>query len=159
VPAAESGQLQILCGGDPAAIERSRRVLEALGEVRHVGPLGSGARLKLVANSMLAGISELAAELMAAGSASGLARDQVFWALTRLAPYLKARERGYMEGVHEPVLFRLRDMVKDLDLALEMFREADVEVPITQRERAIYAEAAEKAGELDLSAITERFAA
>jgi 3-hydroxyisobutyrate dehydrogenase-like beta-hydroxyacid dehydrogenase len=159
VPAVESGQLQILCGGDAGAIERARPILEALGEVRRVGPLGSGARLKLVANSMLAGISAIAAELMAAGTASGLPRDQVFWVLARLAPYLKARERGYMEGVHEPVLFRLRDMVKDLDLALEMFGEVHADAPLTKSERAIYAEAAEKSGDLDLSAITERFAA
>jgi 3-hydroxyisobutyrate dehydrogenase-like beta-hydroxyacid dehydrogenase len=64
-----------------------------------------------------------------------------------------------MEGVHEPVLFRLRDMVKDLDLALAMFGEVHADAPLTKFERAIYAEAVEKAGDLDLSAITERFAA
>lgn len=159
VPAVENGQLQILCGGEEDAIRRARPVLDALGEVRHVGRLGSGARLKLVSNAMLAGISELAAELMAAGVASGLPREQVFWALARQAPYLKARERGYMEGVHEPVMFRLRDMVKDLDLALEMFGEAHAETPLTSADRDVYAEAVEKAGDLDLSAIADRFAA
>jgi 3-hydroxyisobutyrate dehydrogenase-like beta-hydroxyacid dehydrogenase len=159
VPAVENGQLQILCGGDSEAVSRARPVLNALGEVREVGPLGSGARLKLVSNAMLAGISELAAELMAAGVASGLPREEVFWALTRQAPYLKARERGYMEGVHEPVMFRLSDMVKDLDLALEMFREAHAETPLTTADREVFGEAAKRAGDLDLSAIVNRFAA
>jgi 3-hydroxyisobutyrate dehydrogenase-like beta-hydroxyacid dehydrogenase len=159
VPAVESGSLVVLCGGSEKAVTRARTVLEALGEVRLVGPLGSGARLKLVANSMLGGVSVLAAELLAAGAAAGLPREEVFWALSRMVPYLKARERGYLEGVHEPVLFRLLDMVKDLDLALEMFEDADAEAPVLEEVREVFDEAAEEVGELDLSAITERYAA
>jgi 3-hydroxyisobutyrate dehydrogenase-like beta-hydroxyacid dehydrogenase len=134
-------------------------VLEALGEVRYVGPLGTGARLKLVFNSMLAGVNALAAELLGAGTASGLDREQVFSLLVRMVPYLKARERGFMQDVHEPVTFRLRDMVKDLDLALEMFEDSDAETPVLEEVREIFDEAAEEAGDLDLSAITRRYAA
>jgi 3-hydroxyisobutyrate dehydrogenase-like beta-hydroxyacid dehydrogenase len=134
-------------------------VLETLGEARHVGELGSGARLKLVANSMLAGVSALSAELLAAGTAARLPKDQIFAVLVRMVPYLKARERGYMEDVHEPVLFRLRDMVKDLDLALEMFEDADADAPVLEEVREIFDEAAEEVGDLDLSAITKRYAA
>jgi len=157
VPAVEAGQLTILLGGEPAALDRAKPVLQALGEVRHVGPLGSGARLKLVANSMLAGTGALAAELLAAGTRAGLPRDDIFWALARMVPYLKARERGYMEGVHEPVLFRLADMVKDLDLALSMYRESGAEAPLIEESRRLYAETAEQSGELDLSAIIEHY--
>jgi 3-hydroxyisobutyrate dehydrogenase-like beta-hydroxyacid dehydrogenase len=159
VPAVESGSLIVLCGGSEEAMGRVRPVLDALGEVRHIGPLGSGARLKLVANSMLAGTSALAAELLAAGSAAGLPREQAFWVLSRMVPYLKARERGYVEGVHQPVLFRLVDMVKDLDLALEMFEDAGAEAPVLEEVREVFDEAAEEVGELDLSAITEHYAA
>jgi 3-hydroxyisobutyrate dehydrogenase-like beta-hydroxyacid dehydrogenase len=159
IPAVEGGSLLILCGGSQEAIERARPVLDALGQVQHVGPLGSGARLKLVANSMLAGISALSAELLAAGTAAGLPKEQIFPVLVRMVPYLKARERGYLEDVHEPVLFRLRDMVKDLDLALEMFEDADSDAPVLEEVREVFDEAAEEVGDLDLSAITRRYAA
>jgi 3-hydroxyisobutyrate dehydrogenase-like beta-hydroxyacid dehydrogenase len=76
-----------------------------------------------------------------------------------MVPYLKARERGFMQDVHEPVTFRLRDMVKDLDLALEMFEDSDAETPVLEEVREIFDEAAEEAGDLDLSAITRRYAA
>ncbi len=47
------GMELVIAGGDRADVDRVRPVLERLGELRHVGPFGSGARLKLVANSML----------------------------------------------------------------------------------------------------------
>ena len=50
IGAVEGGKLLILAAGDREAIERARPVLEALGEVRVVGDLGSAASLKLVAN-------------------------------------------------------------------------------------------------------------
>jgi 3-hydroxyisobutyrate dehydrogenase-like beta-hydroxyacid dehydrogenase len=72
VPAVEAGTLVVLAAGKEAAVERARPVLQALGEVRHVGELSSAAVLKLVANSMLAGVTALAAELQSAGTAAGL---------------------------------------------------------------------------------------
>jgi len=81
VPAVEAGSVVVLAGGSEAAIERARPVLEAFGEVHVVGGLGSAAKLKLVANSMLAGVSALAAELQSAGTAAGLKPDDVFWVI------------------------------------------------------------------------------
>ena len=56
-------------------------VLSMLGTVRHVGAAGSAARLKLVANSMLADVILAAAELQVAGEGAGLDPDDVFWVL------------------------------------------------------------------------------
>src|SRR5437762_5520854 len=53
IPAVEAGKLLIMVGGERAAFERLRVVLQALGDARYIGPLGSAARLKLVANGML----------------------------------------------------------------------------------------------------------
>jgi hypothetical protein len=78
------GGAAILVGGAPADVEHVRPVLGLLGEVRHVGALGSGARLKLVAKSMLGAVIMAAAELQSAGEAAGLDREEVFWALARL---------------------------------------------------------------------------
>ncbi|MGW4942229.1 NAD(P)-dependent oxidoreductase [Actinoplanes sp. NPDC004185] len=58
VAAAESGQLNVLAGGN---VERALPVLESLGTVHRCGDLGSGAALKLVANTALVtGLAALA---------------------------------------------------------------------------------------------------
>ena len=155
VPAVEAGKLLIMVGGEPAAFERLRAVLEALGDVRYVGPLGSAARLKLVANIMLGIISAAAGELYNAGLRAGLDRERVWEVLTRLAPYLDARRAGYLDGRYDPVMFRLADMVKDLDLALEVYQEVGIDTPLSQATRELFERAARDHGEEDLAAIAE----
>ena len=91
------GDAAILVGGAPADVERVRPLLELLGEVRHVGALRGGARLKLVANSMLGAVIMAAAELQTAGEAAGLDPGDVFWVLARLAPLLEMRRAGLVE--------------------------------------------------------------
>ena len=127
IPAVEAGKLLIMVGGERATFERLRVVLQALGDARYIGPVGSAARLKLVANSMLGIISAAAGELYNAGLRAGLDRERVWEVLTRLAPYLDARRAGYLDGRHDPVMFRLADMVKDLDLALEVYQEVGID--------------------------------
>jgi len=155
VPAVEAGKLLIMVGGEPPAFEQVRGVLQALGEVRYLGPLGSAARLKLVANSMLGIISAAAGELYNAGRRAGLDRERVWEVLTRLAPYLDARRGGYLEGRYEPVTFRLADMVKDLRLALEVYGEVGIDTPLTQTTRELFERAGRDHGEDDLAAIAE----
>src|ERR1035438_5057090 len=145
------GAAAILVGGAPADVERARPVLEKCGEVRHTGPLGSGACLKLVANSMLGVLTTAAAELQTAGLAGGLEGKDVFWVLTRLAPSLEMRRAGYMDGRHEPTLFAVRDLLKDLDLALELFHRSTAQAPLTALVRELVGEAAAKGPDLDIT--------
>ncbi len=153
IAAVESGTLVIFAAGREAAIERARPALKDLGEVRPVGDIGSAASLKLVANSMLAGVNALAAELQSAGTAAGLQAEDVFWVLTRIAPVLNARKAGYVEHRYEPVNFALRDALKDLRLALDLFKRAGAATPITSTTKELYEAAAKTAGDLDMSAI------
>jgi 3-hydroxyisobutyrate dehydrogenase-like beta-hydroxyacid dehydrogenase len=153
IGAVESGTLVVLAGGNERDIERARPVLEALGEVRRVGDLGSAASLKLVANSMVAGVSALGAELQAAGTAAGLNAEDVFWAISRVAPALTARKAGFVEHRYEPVTFALRDALKDVRLALDLYLQAGAATPLTGAAKELYERAAESAGRLDISAI------
>jgi 3-hydroxyisobutyrate dehydrogenase-like beta-hydroxyacid dehydrogenase len=148
-----AGQAAVLVGGEQADVERASPVLRAIGEVRPVGPLGSGARLKLVANSMFAAVHLAAAELQVAGEAAGLNPDDVFWATRRLAPGLDARRAGYLEDRHEPTLFALRDLAKDLNLAVELFGRSGVDVPMTRLARSMVSDAARHTGDLDVSSV------
>jgi len=158
VPAVESGTLAVLVGGSQEDLAVARPVLERLGEIHYVGgDFGSAARLKLVANTMLGITSAAAAELLAAGTAAGLEREQVFWALVRFAPALKAREAGFMRGRHEPTMFAVHDLLKDLGLALDVYERAAAAVPLTQEVRALFAETASESGDLDISAIVNAY--
>ncbi len=54
VPQVEQGRLVIFVGGDRATYEQCRPLLEVLGtSIFHMGPNGSGATMKLVANTLL----------------------------------------------------------------------------------------------------------
>jgi 3-hydroxyisobutyrate dehydrogenase-like beta-hydroxyacid dehydrogenase len=148
-----AGQVAILVGGDEADFRLAEGVLSKLGTVRHVGPLGSGARLKLVANSMLADVILAAAELQVAGERAGLQPDDVFWVLERMAPLLTARRTGMIENRHEPTLFALRDLRKDLDLAVGLFGRSKVELPMTVEARHLVTAAASQYGDEDITAV------
>jgi 3-hydroxyisobutyrate dehydrogenase len=155
VPAVEAGKLFIMVGGEPAALERARPVLQALGEVRYVGPLGAASRLKLVANTMLAITSAAAGELYNAGLRAGIDRERVWEVLIRLAPYLDARRAGFVEGRYEPAMFRLADMAKDLQLASGLYREVGIETPLTETTRELFQRAAQEHADQDLAAIAD----
>jgi len=153
ISAMETGKGILFAAGDDAAIERARPALEAIGEVRRIKDPESAAKLKLVANTVLMGVSALAAELLAAGAAAGLDSEDVFWVLTRFSPFLAARRAGYVEHKYEPAAFALRDAAKDLRLATEVYRKAGASTPMTDTARELFERAAKTAGDLDLSAI------
>jgi 3-hydroxyisobutyrate dehydrogenase-like beta-hydroxyacid dehydrogenase len=147
------GQAAVLVGGEAPDVERATAVLAAIGTVRHVGPLGSAARLKLIANSMLGDVILAAAELQVAGEKAGLDPGDVFWALQRLVPSLAARRAGLVDGRHSPALFALRDLAKDLNLALTLFGRSTADVPLTGLARSLVVEAANTAPDLEITAV------
>lgn len=151
------GVAAILVGGADRDVDRVRLVLEGFGEVRHVGPLGSGSRLKLVANSMLGTVTTAAAELQTAGEAAGLNAGHVFWVLARYAPSLEMRRAGYLERQHEPTLFALRDLLKDLDLALELFHHSSANVPVTALVRELVSEVDAHVPDVDITGVITRY--
>ena len=134
----------------------SERVLSAFGSVRHVGPLGSAARLKLVANSMLADVILAAAELQVAGEDVGLDPDDVFFVLNRVAPSLEPRRAG-LEGHHAPTLFALRDLRKDVDLAMALYRASTTQTPLTRWSREQIDAAAAATPDQDISAVAQLY--
>jgi 3-hydroxyisobutyrate dehydrogenase-like beta-hydroxyacid dehydrogenase len=119
VPQATEGTLRIFVGGDAGLVRRVEPVLAVLGEPVHVGPLGSGAAAKLVANSTLFGVLAVLGEAIALGEGLGLPRDTVFdvLATTPLADQAE-RRRGAIEDGSYPTRFSLSLALKDADLVL-----------------------------------------
>ncbi len=152
-PVVGAGEATILVGGADPDVAAANPVLSALGTVRHVGPLGSAARLKLVANSLLADVILAAAELQVAGEGAGLDPDDVFWVLKRVVPSLEARRAGLIDGRHTPPLFALRDLRKDVDLAQAVFGRSAAQTPLSRSAAALISTAAASTPDLDISAV------
>lgn len=156
-PVVRAGEATILASGADKDVAVAGEVLAALGTVRHVGPLGSAARLKLVANSMLADVILAAAELQVAGEDAGLDPEDVFWVLTRIAPALEARRAGFIEDRHVPPMFALRDLHKDLDFAATLFDGSGASTPLTRSSAELVAAAARSTPDLDISAVVQPY--
>jgi len=156
-PMVEAGKALFLAGGPPEAIARARPVLEALGEVREVGSYRRAAAMKLMNNAMLAITTAAGAELHEAGVRAGLTREEAFEWIKRHAPYLDTRRSAFLGGGYEPVTFALQDMLKDVDLSLEMFDGQSYPMPILDAVRAAFAEVAGEVGDKELTAVLERY--
>ncbi|GAA4784000.1 NAD(P)-dependent oxidoreductase [Actinomycetospora chlora] len=71
--AAEKGTLTIMAGGDAAAVDAIRPVLEPIAAtVHHLGPVGAGHTAKLLNNFLNAVTLAATAEVMVAGQRAGL---------------------------------------------------------------------------------------
>jgi 3-hydroxyisobutyrate dehydrogenase-like beta-hydroxyacid dehydrogenase len=152
-PLVQAGEAAILVGGGDEDVAAASPVLSLFGTVRHVGPLGSAARLKLIANSMLADVVLAAAELQVAGEDAGLNPYDVFWVLKRFVPALEARRAGYLEGRHTPPMFALRDLRKDLGFALALFDKSSATMPLTRSSSELVTAVAMNAPDDDISAV------
>lgn len=119
LPAAASGELSILFGGGDATLAKVRDVLEVLGKVQHVGPLGAGSAVKLVVNVALCGAFALVGEALALGDRLGLSTAASLDALAGTAVgALVPRVRGRIDNPDLPTQFSYGLAAKDLRLAL-----------------------------------------
>lgn len=119
LPQAESGALVVLAGGEADALDAARPVLEVLGSVRHLGPVGSGTAMKLAVNSWFAMQVEAMAEAIALAEAGGLDKDaavEVLAALPITSAPLAGLGAGMVRGPF-PSLFPIRLVAKDLRYA------------------------------------------
>ena len=155
VPQATDGTLKIFVGGDEAVFERWRPVLDAMGTPRHLGPLGSGAAMKLVANSTLGALMCGLAEALALADALGLEEHAVLDVLAEspIGATTKSK-RKLIESGEYPANFKLALAAKDLRLVTAAAEEAGLELRLAPGARAwLEAADAEGLGELDYSAV------
>jgi 3-hydroxyisobutyrate dehydrogenase-like beta-hydroxyacid dehydrogenase len=148
---AESGALSIFVGGDQAVFERHRDLLQSLGKPLYVGPSGSGAAAKLVANSTLLTVIGAVGEAVALADALGLSREAAFDVLGRTALADQAeRRRPALESGEFPPRFPLRLARKDADLIAEL----GLDLRLVEAARSWLAETQDE--NRDYSAVLER---
>ena len=156
---AANGELLFLAGGDEAALERARPVLAVLGRnVVHLGPVGSGARLKLI-NNFVCGVQAAAlAEAMTLLERSGLALDAALGILLDGAPGspLVNAVAPRMASRDYTVAFMLALMQKDLTYAIAEAASKGVPLSTAAAARRLFDAAVEGGwGHQDFSAVIE----
>jgi 3-hydroxyisobutyrate dehydrogenase-like beta-hydroxyacid dehydrogenase len=138
---AEAGELTLLIGGEAAAFEKARPVLEAYGTtLLHAGPLGSGAKLKLAVNLLTYVNWAAAAESFRLAKASGL-DTEVFLEAVRSNGQLSDMQQRFIAGQKLPdeaaaseayqrfVTIQMFNAEKDLAHALELARSCGIVLP------------------------------
>ena len=155
VPQATEGTLKIFVGGEKDVFERCRPVLEAMGSPRFLGPLGSGAAMKLVANSTLGALMCGLAEALALADALGLDETAVLDILSESAIGATTKsKRKFVESGEYPANFKLALAAKDLGLVTDAADRAGLELHLSPAARAWLERAvAEGYGDLDYSSV------
>jgi 3-hydroxyisobutyrate dehydrogenase len=149
VGGAQDGTLTFMVGGTDAAFAAAKPILEAMGKtIVHAGGAGNGQAAK-ICNNMILGISMIAvSEAFVLAEKLGLDAQKLFdiaskasgqcWSLTSYCPVpgpvpASPANRDYQAG------FTAAMMLKDLKLAQEAARAADVATPLGAEAAALYA--------------------
>ena len=155
VSQATDGTLKVFVGGADELFARWRPVLEELGRARHLGPLGAGASMKLVANSCLGALMTALAEALALADALELDQAVVLDVLSEspIGATTKSK-RPRIESAEYPPNFTLELAAKDLRLVSEAAGRLGVDAKVAAAARAHF-EAADESGfgDLDYSAV------
>ncbi len=157
-PQAEQGSLVVFAGGDPAACEHVKPILDVLASnVFYMGPSGAGAAMKLVVNTLLGVGLQAIAEAVALGQKAGLPRERLLDVLGQTAVVAPGHRSKLANALREeyPVTFALRLMYKDFGLVLEEAAERAVSMPATAVARQMCAARMAKGHEEDYSAVIQ----
>jgi 3-hydroxyisobutyrate dehydrogenase/2-hydroxy-3-oxopropionate reductase len=132
---AKAGSLTVLVGGEPAALERARPVLEIIGgSIHHFGPVGRGQQVKAVNQVLVAGSYAAVAEAMALGERLELPMEAVVDALKHGAAgsWALSHRAHSMLMAKYPLGFRMALHHKDLGIALDAADDVNLDLPVTQ---------------------------
>ena len=160
VPTVEQGGLTIMAGGDAAALEQIRPVLEPIAaRIVHLGGLGAGATMKLAVNSIVHAFNVALSEALVLAERSGVDREAAYDVIAASAvgaPYVHYKRSAFLDPEGTPVAFALDLVAKDLDLAAALTAEVGAAGTQLAANREVV-DAAIKAGlgSADISAVAE----
>ena len=143
---AASGKLAIWIGGEEAAFDRCKPVLDAIGDqARYVGPIGAGSVAKLVHNLFGYIMTTGLAEVFTMGVKAGI-EPLAIWEAVRQGAIgrrgaFDAMPDQFLPDVYEPPAFALRLAFKDVSLACQLGREMGVPMRLSNLVQAEMTEA------------------
>lgn len=151
------GQAVLLVGGTDDDFEAGQPVLKAISElIHHVGEVGAGQEMKLVANLVLGLNRAVLAEGLHFASTFGLDLNRVLDVLKSGAAYsrvMDAKGRKMIDRDFAPQA-RLSQHLKDVNLILDHAEAADTQLPLSELHRLLLQRVEDSGnGALDNSAI------
>ncbi|MEW1807773.1 NAD(P)-dependent oxidoreductase [Pseudarthrobacter sp. NPDC080039] len=154
---AAGGGLWTVVGGEHDVFDHVRPVLEAISEsVHYMGPGGSGIRMKLVGNLLVAAQLLSLAEAMSLAAASGLDLDKML-EVVAVTDFRTPIYSGVGAAIRQDDFtpsFALKLMHKDAGLIRQLSTEVGASIPGTETAADILDEALEKGlGDLNASAL------
>jgi 3-hydroxyisobutyrate dehydrogenase len=128
---AETRKLALWIGGDAAAFEKYRVVVDAIGDkAYYVGPIGAGSVAKLVHNCAGYVVQTALAEVFTMGVKAGVDPLTIWKAVRQGAGGRRRTFDGladqFLPGTYDPPAFALRLAHKDVTLATALGREHKV---------------------------------
>jgi 3-hydroxyisobutyrate dehydrogenase-like beta-hydroxyacid dehydrogenase len=158
-PAAESGALTLLAGGDEGLFRAATPIFELLAKQYFLlGGPGSGTTMKLVVNTLLGLGMQAIAEAVVLGEKAGLNRKRLLDVLSHtavIAPAHMGKLARIAVNDYTPQ-FPLRLMNKDFKLILEAAAEAQTPMPATEAALHVNSEELASGEEEDFSAVLRR---
>jgi 3-hydroxyisobutyrate dehydrogenase/2-hydroxy-3-oxopropionate reductase len=160
VPIVEKGELTVLAGGPPEALDAAREVLAAYAKtVLHLGPLGAGAVMKLAVNSVVNALNVALAEALVLAEKAGIDRVAAYDAFANsavAAPYVGYKRAAYLRPDETETAFALALAAKDLALAEDLANETGARMEQLAATRRLLEEAKAKGlGDRDMTAVVE----
>lgn len=158
---AAKGDLAFLVGGTERALARARPALDVMGRsVAYLGPVGSGALVKLI-NNFLAGVQAASlAEAIAVIERSSLDRNQTLGAIVNGSPgspVMKTLASRIMADDFSPN-FYLRLLAKDLGYAIAEGERVGVAMTTASSALALLQHSIARGdGDKDMAAVVEQF--
>lgn len=155
---AETGQLRFLAGGASETLAKAKPVLDAMGtETIPMGPVGSGALIKLI-NNFLCGVQGAAlAEALVMAERSGLDLAQAVNVLDNGAPgspFIRTLSQRILTGDYTPN-FTAKLMAKDLGYAIAQFGDQGIDLATAVAAQARFLAAADAYPDGDISTVVE----
>jgi 3-hydroxyisobutyrate dehydrogenase len=162
VAPALKGQLLGMAGGTEAAFARARPVLDQLcRRVEHLGPAGSGSRMKLAVNLPLALYWQTLAEALATLEGSGISTETAISLIADSSAgptVLKNRAQVVIDtlaGADQPGTFDIAGLSKDLNLALDWARGSGSVLALSEAAKESYERALDQSlGHFDGASLT-----
>jgi 3-hydroxyisobutyrate dehydrogenase len=165
VKGATAGTLAFMVGGDEAAVQRARPVLEPLaGKIIHCGASGTGQAAKLCNNMVLAVQQIAVGEAFVLADRLGLSAQSLFdvitgatgncWAVHTNCPVPGPVPTSPANNDFKPG-FATALMNKDIGLAMDAVKSTDSNAPLGSHAAEIYAKFAADHADKDFSAVIE----
>lgn len=129
--AAESGTLNMMAGGSADDFDRAKPVLDTMSEnLFHLGPVGTGHKIKLINNAFSMSVAVLIAELVNAAKATDVdlqLLSDVMSAGPLNSQFFEWNMEASLTGDESKLQFSLQNGLKDIGYFVDMLKQQGIE--------------------------------